>query len=49
MLPDVRSARSLLDKLLLARIEEKHMHFCARDGTLLHDMPEANFLQKYAL
>jgi hypothetical protein len=46
MLPDVRSARSLLDKLLLARIEERHMHFCARDGALLSDMPEANFLQK---
>ena len=46
MLPDVPSARTLLDALLLARIEEKYMHFCAKDGTLLPDMPEANFMQK---
>ena len=46
MLPNVASARSLLDELLLARIEERYMHFCAKDGTLPADMPEANFLQK---
>ncbi|HTD04387.1 DUF1269 domain-containing protein [Undibacterium sp.] len=46
MLPDVSSARAMLDELLLARIEEKHMHFHAKEGTLLPDMPEANFLQK---
>ena len=46
MLPDVPSARALLDVLLLARIEERYMHFCAKDGTLPSDMPEANFLQK---
>lgn len=27
MLPNVPSARALLDELLLARIEEGHMHF----------------------
>ncbi|MFZ6649228.1 DUF1269 domain-containing protein [Undibacterium sp. TJN25] len=46
MLPDVPSARSMLDELLLARIEERYIHFHAREGTLLPDMPEANFLQK---
>ncbi|HJV85467.1 MAG TPA: DUF1269 domain-containing protein [Noviherbaspirillum sp.] len=46
MLPDVPGARSLLDELLLARIEERHIRFCAKDGTPLPDMPEANFLQK---
>src|SRR5437899_1613953 len=46
MLPDVTSARSMLDELLLARIEEKHMHFWAIEGTLLPDMPDASFLQK---
>ncbi len=46
MLPDVPSARALLDALLLARIEERHMHFCAEEGALPPDMPEANFLQK---
>jgi hypothetical protein len=46
MLPDVGSARAMLDELLLARIEEKYMHFYAKEGTLLPDMPEANFFQK---
>jgi hypothetical protein len=46
MLPDVPAARALLDELLLARIEERHMRFWAKDGTPLPDMPEANFLQK---
>ena len=46
MLPDVPSARALLDELLLARIEERHMHFWAKEGTALPDMPEANFTQK---
>jgi len=46
MLPDVSSARALLDELLLARIEERRMHFWAKDGAPLPDMPEASFLQK---
>lgn len=46
MLPDVPSARAMLDELLLARVEERHMHFCATEGSLPPDMPEASFLQK---
>jgi hypothetical protein len=46
MLPNVRSARSLLDELLLKRIEERHMHFMAKEGTLPADMPDVNFLQR---
>jgi hypothetical protein len=46
MLPDVPSARAMLDELLLARVEERHMHFYAKEGSLPSDMPEANFLQK---
>lgn len=46
MLPDIPSARAMLDELLLARIEERHMHFCAKEGTLPADMPEANSFQK---
>ncbi|MFC3107975.1 DUF1269 domain-containing protein [Undibacterium arcticum] len=46
MLPDVDSARALFDKLLLARIEERHMRFWSRDGKLPDDMPEANFMHK---
>jgi len=46
MLPDLASARAMLDELLLARIDERHMHFCAREGMLPADMPEANSFQK---
>jgi uncharacterized membrane protein YeaQ/YmgE (transglycosylase-associated protein family) len=46
MLPNIPSARSLLDELLLARIEERYIHFYAKEGSLPNDMPEANFLQK---
>lgn len=46
MLPDMPGARAMLDELLLARIEERHIRFWAREGTLLSDMPEASFVQK---
>ncbi|WP_254451775.1 DUF1269 domain-containing protein [Duganella vulcania] len=45
MLPDVPSARAMLDELLLARIEIGHMRFMARDP-LPSDMPDVNFMQK---
>ncbi|HAT30482.1 MAG TPA: DUF1269 domain-containing protein [Janthinobacterium sp.] len=46
MLPGIASGRAMLDELLLARIEERHMHFLAREGTLPPDMPDLNALQK---
>jgi len=46
MLPDIPGARAILDELLLARVEERHIKFLARDGTLPSDMPDCNFLQK---
>ena len=36
----------MLDELLLARIEEKHILFWAKDGTLLPDVQETGFLHK---
>jgi len=36
----------MLDELLLARVDERHMHFYAREGMLPADMPEANSFQK---
>src|SRR5450432_1413454 len=45
-LPDVSSARKLANDLLLARIEDKHMHFLARRGTDLGELNEASYLQK---
>jgi hypothetical protein len=46
LLPDVGSARGMLDEMLLARIEVKHIHFLGRRGELPPDLPESNFLQK---
>ncbi len=46
LLPDVSSARRILDEMLLARIEVGHIHFLARRDTLPADLPEANVLQK---
>ena len=46
MLPDVIAARNVLNDLLLARIDERHIHFLGRRDTLPPDLPEAGFLQK---
>lgn len=46
MLPDVESARAMLNDLLLARIECKHIHFLSRRDSLPDDLPQANVLQK---
>jgi uncharacterized membrane protein YeaQ/YmgE (transglycosylase-associated protein family) len=45
-LPDVASARSLANDLLLARIEHRHMRFLARRGTDLGELNEASYLHK---
>jgi hypothetical protein len=45
-LPNVASARELANDLLLARIEDRHMHFLARRGTDLGELHEASYLQK---
>jgi hypothetical protein len=45
-LPDLASAKKLADDLLLARVEDRNMHFLARRGTDLGDLHEASFLQK---
>ena len=46
MLPDVESARTMLNEMLLARIECRHIHFLSRRDTLPPDLPAANVLQK---
>lgn len=45
-LPDLASARQLANDLLLARIEDRHMHFLGRRGTDLGELHEASYLQK---
>ena len=46
LLPDLPSARKIMDDLLLARIEERHIHFLAKRGTPMDGLHEANILQK---
>jgi uncharacterized membrane protein YeaQ/YmgE (transglycosylase-associated protein family) len=46
LLPDTTSAKQVVDDLLLARVEERHMHFLARDGVSLDGLHEASILQK---
>ncbi|NNG12614.1 MAG: DUF1269 domain-containing protein [Halobacteria archaeon] len=48
LLPDVDSAKTIVDELLLARIEERHMHIAAADHHALTEahLPEAGLLQE---
>jgi len=46
LLPDVDSARRTADDLLLARVEDRHMHFLARRGTDLGELHEAGYALK---
>ena len=46
VLPDVASARQLADDLLLARVEDRRMHFLAKRGTELGALHEASHFQK---
>jgi hypothetical protein len=45
-LPDMESAGRLADDLLLARIDDRRMHFLAKRGTDLGHLHEASYLQK---
>ena len=46
LLPDVEVAHKLVDELLLARIDERHMHAIAKEGIPMKDIREASPLQK---
>ena len=46
LLPNTERTREVFNALLLARIEERHIHVFAKDGTPLEDLPEATVLQK---
>lgn len=46
LLPSVASAKAIVDELLLARIEERHIHIVAREGTPLGALPEAGLAQR---
>lgn len=46
LVPSVESARKINDELLLARVEERHIHIIAKEGTAMEDLPEASLAQK---
>ncbi|MEQ1661653.1 MAG: DUF1269 domain-containing protein [Thiobacillus sp.] len=45
MVPDSSSARRIRDELLLAQIENAHIHVMAKDGVPLNGLHEASILQ----
>jgi hypothetical protein len=45
VLPDNASARRTMDDLLLLRIEERHIHFIAREGVEMDGLHAGNVLQ----
>ena len=46
ILPDTMSAHAMMDDLLLARVEAKRIHFLAKPGTLMGDLPEATISER---
>jgi MFS family permease len=46
VLPDLRSADTIQQELLLARLDASHFHFLAREGINLGQLSVANLLQK---
>ncbi len=46
LVPDIAITKKIVDELLLARIEERHIHVIAKRGTPLEELPEASLLQK---
>jgi hypothetical protein len=46
LLPDLGSARQVVDEILLARIEARRIHVLARRGMDIGDLPEASVFQK---
>jgi hypothetical protein len=45
LVPDVALARAIVDDLLLARVEERHLHVVAREDVSLEDLPPARLAQ----
>ncbi len=46
VVPTVESCRTIVNELLLARIEERHIHVVAKDESRLKNLPKATLLQK---
>lgn len=46
MLPNIKVAHEMMDRLLLARIEERYIRFIAKPDISLGDLPEASVSEK---
>ena len=46
LLPSLTITQKVVDELLLARVDERHIHVIAKQGTPLKDLPEASLVQK---
>lgn len=46
LVPDHDTTKTIVDELLLARIEERHIHVIAKEGAPMEELPEASFMQK---
>lgn len=46
LVEDIDCVRKVVEGLLLARIEERHIHVIAKEGVALEELPEATLLQK---
>lgn len=46
LIPNIDTAKKIVDELLLERVDERHMHVLAKRDTPLDNLPEASFLQK---
>lgn len=46
IVPSTEVARTIVNELLVARVDEKHMHILAKRGTDMHELPEASVMQK---
>jgi hypothetical protein len=46
LVPDTQVGKKVVDELLLAHVEWKHIHVVAKRGTRLEDLPEASAWQK---
>jgi hypothetical protein len=46
LIPDVATAKAVVDELLLTHVPENHLHVVAREGTPLGSLPEAGLAQK---
>lgn len=44
--PDINTARTVVDELLLKRVTDQQIHMVAKDGARLDDLPEASLMQK---